>query len=122
MTYTTPKDFELFKKECNRLIDLLNLNDWEFAFLHQGIDDSSTNTAYYRSRIQILRFAKEIELLDKRKSSAIKDYAREEVFHGLLSNLSTMAFSRSLDADIYNSEEHAVIHRIQHMIKKLEGK
>ena len=118
MTFTTPQDFELFKKECRKWIDRLSLNDWQFAFLHQGIDDSSTNTAYYRSRIQILRFAKEIELLDRTKSSAIKDYAGEEVFHGLLSNLSTMAFSRSLDADIYNSEEHAVIHRLQKAVKE----
>jgi len=125
MTYTTDKDFELFKRECNKHINLFGLSDWNYVFYHSDLsniedleDANAVNTTYYKAKTAVLRLNMTFNELDKTKKQMIIDIAKHEVLHILLSNLSTMAFSRSIDAEIYNSEEHAVINRLQKAFEK----
>ena len=117
MTYTTAKDFELFKRECNRWIDKLSLHDWEFRFYYKDAEADSDETSHFVPKIIIIRFSKSIEAYPT-KIQAIKKLASEEVLHALLENLSTMAFSRGFIPDMYLAEEHNVIHRLQKAFDK----
>ena len=120
MIYTTKADFELFKKESLKWIDRLGLHGWSYVFYHSDLskvadleDSNAVNTAYYKAKTAVLRLNKSFNELDKTKNQMIRDCANHEVLHILLSDLSTMAFSRSIDPEIYNAEEHAVINRLQ---------
>ena len=39
MSKTTVKDFKLFKEECQKWIDLFQLNDWEIHFIHEKMEE-----------------------------------------------------------------------------------
>ena len=117
MTYTTDKDFELFKRECQKWIDKLSLHDWEIRFYHNDIDDDANETSYFVPKISVIVFSEQIETYPT-KSKAIKSLASEEILHVLLSDLATMANNRVFVQDMYSSAEHCVVHRLQKAFDK----
>ena len=118
MIYTTKADFELFKKECWKWIDKLSLHDWEFRFCHKNITTLSQVTTHYKAKIAVIDFTKAIKENIPNKTKTIKESAQHEIFHVLLESLFHYAISRTIDSNVYQSEEHAVIHRLQKAFEK----
>ena len=115
MTYTTLKDFELFKRECNRWIDRLGLHDWEFTFLHIKLDSGANAdcTSYAVDKMMTIRLSKTIELQDRNKREQIKNSAQHEVLHALLEDIYHQAIDRGFCHNDYLMAEHVLIHRLQ---------
>ena len=120
MIYTTKADFELFKKECWKWIDLFCLHEWEFTFYHDDIEPNADCTSSFIDKKIVLRLAKAFEKEDSPKRQEIKQTAQHEVLHALLENLFYMAISRGWCKSDYLAEEHAVIHKLQKAFNKGE--
>jgi len=116
--YTTQKDFELFKKEANKWIDRLSLNDWEYTFFHIDIDADADCTSYFIDKKIVFRLAKDVENEDLSKREYVKKIAQHEVFHALLENLYHQARNRGFCQSDYFAEEHSVIHKLQKAFKE----
>ena len=119
MIYTTPKDFDLFKKECKKIIDLLGLHEWDYIFYHADIQSDSDCTSFRDGKSIILRLGKQIDKYDKTKIQMIKELAMHEVFHVLIEPLYHHAKNRDFNESSYRQSEHAVIHRLQKVFKEL---
>ena len=78
---TTKKDFELFKAECKKWIQIFGLIGWEIHFEHGGTDDDSLAecATNQEGRWAILSLAKEWGAGDKRNEKWIKRRAFHEV-------------------------------------------
>ena len=113
MIYTTVKDYEIFKKECWKWINLLGLHEWEYQFYHKSIVSLSEITSHYKAKIIVINFTKAIKQTHPLKIKTIKDSAQHEIFHVLLENLFHYGMSRTIDSNVYQSEEHKVIHQLQ---------
>lgn len=82
---TTPADFELFKQECYRWIDILGLKSWHIVFVHAE-DDSCGNAVYFResaSRLITINLNRDFDGL-MYSEDGIKRTAFHEVVEGLL--------------------------------------
>ena len=126
MTFTTPADFELFKKECRKWIDILSLNDWEYHYYHTDFtntdleDSNSTVTLYPVARAAVLRLSKTLNTFEEPKRETIKECALHEVLHVLQAEVSALASNRDYNQKRYNDVEHAVIHRLQKAFKEMK--
>ena len=119
MTYTTLKDFELFKRECNKWIYRLGLHDWEITFFHEPLDGYDAEiTSYLKAKEAVIRFSKTINIQTATRNMQIKRDAQHEIFHLLLENLYHYARDRYFLEDVYRIEEHIIIHRLQKAFDK----
>ena len=120
---TTKKHFELFKKECQFWIDILNLNNYEINFSHEscefyGEKIFAITSRTYNSRYVDIIFSDTFH--DKEPTDElIKRYAQHEVFEVLLNDMWILASARSWDEDQWDAAGHDLIHRLQYMSKKL---
>ena len=94
---TTAKHFELFKEECQKWIEKLNLDDWEVNYWHENpeyyqADCEIQKEATYR-RVDIKFTTDRIEK-ENLNDEYIKGIAKHEMMHLLLGNLSELAYSR----------------------------
>jgi len=112
---TTKADFDLFKKECKKWIDKLNLNNWEYEFSHEFIGDNivATTESTFKSKMVLIKLNTDIDKFKGSKIVYIKSVAHHEILHVLLENLYHLAIARDFGEGYYLAEEHAVIHRLQ---------
>jgi len=118
MTFTTPADFELFKKECRKWIDRLSLDEWKFTFYQEKINSNADCTSSIIDKNIVIRLAKTIEIENRTKRECIKSLAQHEVLHSLLEGLYHQARDRAFCHDDYLMAEHCVIHRLQKAFKE----
>jgi hypothetical protein len=116
---TTPKHFQVFKKECLRLIDLFELNNWNVEFQHgelnlrfaeikTSLDDYIATIGFNIEWDDVLRPCTEEE---------IKKSALHEVIHLLLSRLSDMGAARYITSAEFKSTEEELVHKLEKIMK-----
>ena len=115
MPKTTAKQFKLFKTECRKWIDKLNLNDWEVHFQHIRLDNSVANcNAHYAGKLSTISFAL---WQNKNDIKDIKENAKHEALELLQMELGILAQKRTWNEDEYQRANHAVIFRLQKVLK-----
>lgn len=118
----TKKDFQFFKKECQKWIDKLHLNDWKIYYGFQKDEDNfATFSSHYRARQCTIKLAKSFgkkgEVAIYKKREQMKETAFHEVVEGmLLARLEGLARDRNWDDAEWEAEAHAVIHRLQRIL------
>ena len=90
---TTKKEFEIFKAECERLIELFGLKEWNVAYEH--IKLKCNGNATYKNNEKIVTFSMTTHTNDLWKGP--KYVARHEIGHILVADLACLA-------DIYIAE------------------
>lgn len=116
---TSAKDFSAFKKYCGYYADLLGLSDWEVFYEHiedpNGCGARALVSASVSDRICVM-------VLNKTWDSDVTDVklkrsARHEMLHLLLWSVLEAYRDHSLPKDYTIGEEHAVIKRLERVIK-----
>lgn len=114
---TNKKDFEVFRKECRRLIDKWELNGWSVRFEHKKIGDreaamhrdgSSHNaTIALNTELEWGTFKEE-----KRKVEYLKELAKHETLHLLLGRLSYCGECRWVTDNEYDEAEEELVRKL----------
>ena len=114
MTKTTKKDFELFKKECKKFIDLFELNNWSIVFEHSNkkgmLASCVTDISSYRTVISFCK--KWDDSIEKMTKSSIVKLALHEVLHLLLARMSDYGNSRFLNRDELIEAEEELVNKL----------
>lgn len=109
---TTKKEFELFVSESKKWINKIELNNWSLYFSHKEIGenvyseirrdlDGYTATIYMNTEFEMTG----IDDI----TQAIKDTAKHEIMHLLVSRLSLVGKNRFVSGDeLYQAEEELV--------------
>lgn len=111
---TSKADYELFKKEFMKWINLFGITDNVYEFKHDEIDNAySFVIGDFESRRYLITFAKTFALLESPLKEQIKDTAFHEAMECLLYRLRCLIADRKFDEEVADSEVHAVINRLQ---------
>lgn len=121
MKKTTDKHFKIFRQECERLINVLGLQDWSIYFAHDGKEEDGRfgfTSTKYKSCVATVGLNKfwdaDPRLLNE---EAIKDVARHEIMHLLLARLYGLACERGVSIDELEKEEESVVVRLENILK-----
>jgi hypothetical protein len=113
---TTHKQFEMFKKECQKWVNRFGIFGWRFYYIHENYDDSGDRIAYIvwpnniEDRVFTVGLSVDISDITDRD---IRCSAFHEVMEAFLYRLQVLAKSRTtFDSDV--TEE------IHHLIRTLE--
>ncbi len=116
---TSESDFEIFKKEALRWIDILGLKDFEINFSHSDkiVGDGNAACVQRNCNSRIVNICLCETWPDKSMSpyneENIKLAAFEEVLHILLYLLSSCAYSRFVMEHEIEEAEHRIIRVLQ---------
>ena len=109
---TSKKQFQLFKSECKKWIDIFKLDGWEFGFYL--LDTNSSQAQVFRDYIACTVKVNFNTIVTKRPDESynelIKETAKHEMIHILLGNLALLAGSRFVTSDeLEKAEEELTI-------------
>ena len=107
----TNKQFKLFKDECHKWMDKLELNNWKVYFVLEDLDGSYGNIiTAQEGYVATIKMAKDWDMSGVNNiNESIKETAKHEVVHLLLGRFSNYAYSRDYDkGDLYEAEEELV--------------
>jgi len=111
---TTKKDFQMFKKECQKWIDILGLKDWHFWYEHKECDENCI--AQYledpSARACTIYFA--TELHDKLTVHDVKSSAFHEIMELYMNDLRLLART----GNSYERVDEAT-HRVVRMLENV---
>jgi len=102
---TTKKDFEEFKAEFNRMVELLGLKSWNVFFKCTKLNDGVAANIDYDTDSRCA----EVSLNTIKYVVDLKRSAKHEAFHLLLADLYESARDRFVDEKTLNKNEEAVI-------------
>lgn len=88
---TTPKEFERFCAEAERVINKLRLGGWDITYQHKALGDVNTATCEYDGDGCIATLSLNTKRLD---NSSPEDLARHEVAHLVIARLHLLAVDR----------------------------
>ena len=120
---TTKKDFEIFKAEVRRFMDVFELNNWEVAFEHKELkNNNATITPQLGNYKAVITLSTDNDYdkvtSDYSFTEYIKRNALHEVIHLLLSRMSVVGQSRYIsNAEQEEAEEELVI-KLMHIFNK----
>jgi hypothetical protein len=117
---TTKKQFELFKHECQRLIERWGLHGWRVEFVHDKDDTDERASIGINLTGKAITFYFPVNWADEVKPTdeIIIKSARHEVIHLITARLRTLAIQRFTSSDeIYEANEE-VARYIEKVIKK----
>ena len=114
---TTKKDFEAFKKECEKWYDKLRLEEWDLVYYHEDLKQSNAV-----AKINIVLVGKSAAIIFNKvinNSIAFKfeEAAKHEVIHLLLANISELGWSRFTTEDEIRTAEEALVRKLEKIIK-----
>jgi len=114
---TTHKQFEMFKKECQKWINRFGIFGWRFYYVHENYDDDVPKIAYVfwprEIEDRVFTIGLSAELTSDITDNDIRRSAFHEVMEALLYRIQFLAKARTtFDSDI-NEEIH-------HLIRTLE--
>jgi len=116
---TSKNQFELFEKWCRYWINRFKLA-WRFDFFLTPLPDKKQSEILrdYMACVATVQLHTEITKTAKDSySKVIKDIAKHEIIHGLLSNLVALARSRFVtEIEIEKAEEELVV-KLEEIIK-----
>jgi len=122
--HTTAAHFELFKKECRKWIEFFELSDWNIYFDHLNEPEEE-----YLARSTFSSVALVATLLlnknwqhNRPNNKWVKKCARHEVIHILIGKLTVLAESRYITEDEIKPASEGLVHKIDHIIDKLEAR
>lgn len=109
-TKTSKADFEIFKRECQRCVDMLGLKNWDIDYEHSKCEDGNAAECCtsYIGQQAVLRLGLE-RLSLPCTAQSIKETARHEVLELLLSSFGALNNSRF---DVSEGEVDHVRHEI----------
>lgn len=109
---TSKKDFELFKKEFLRWQNTFQLNDWKVDFVHEksdGGERASIARDIYGRRATVFFNRDWDASIEPLTPQAIKETAKHEAIHLLLSRVILLGKQRFVDENsIYEAEEELI--------------
>ena len=115
------KQFELFKSECKKWIDIFELNNWEVAFKHNKSKNALayclTDVSCYKATIHLCKEWKKDEPIEFTNES-IKKIALHEVLHLLLARLSDYGNSRFLSCAELGEAEEELVNKLINVFNK----
>jgi len=118
---TTKKDFEVFKKECKKWIDIFELNNWEIMFIHSKRADNRAwiNPSTDPRLVKIALGAEWINLEpDTISVNDIKRVAFHEICELLLEPLGYLAECRFITETEIEPARHDIIGKLENTIFK----
>ena len=115
MAKTTKKDFELFKKECEKWIEIIGLKDWHIWYEHGGTDEGNiaefiTDSA---GRACSIWFADEIS--GDKTDYDVKSTAFHEIIEIYMIDLRNMALE-SCSRERVDSATHRVVRMLENVL------
>ena len=115
MTKTTKKDFELFKKECQKWIKFFGLSEYRIEYFNlKEANGTRAQTEDYNDLMAAdIIFPKELH--DQTDIKKIRKAAFHEVCEILLMKLRIMA-NEQYNWDLVNKEIHTVIRKLENSI------
>ena len=113
----TRKDFEKFKAEFMRCVDLLNLNDWNITFLFEILDDNLAQISTQSDEFLATVSLSSNTLKGKADVSSfnVKQIARHEVAHLFHARLRYTGKSRFVRPDDFYEEDE----RLSRVMEKI---
>ena len=120
MPTTTKKDFELFKKECEKWVEVLGLHGFEFRYGHLYCGDESDTFA--DATWENVPRSVFINLYEnwpdgyEKNTTEIKLAAFHEVLHVFIGKLSNLARARYIKEREVEEAEHAIIRTLERVL------
>ncbi len=116
---TNKKQFELFKSECLKWIDIFELSGWRFDFFLMDIGKHQAEVErVYENCVITVRFNLKLEVSDNRTADeTIKNSAKHEMIHILIGNLATMAYSKYVTESEITKAEEELVRKLSVIIK-----
>ena len=115
MVKTTKKDFEIFKKECQKWIEILGLKDWHFWFEHAETGENCI--AQYEDepigRSCVTYFT--TGLSEKLSIHDIKSAAFHEMIELYLNDLRKMAMEKFSYNEV-DKATHRIVRMLEHVL------
>jgi len=116
MAKTTKKDFELFRREVERWLEIYGLKGWSVEILHKTYVENSSASLFYRVGARDAEYYLSKDFGKDKTELGVRLAAFHEVTHHLLGKLIHVAVERSHDEDMINAEEHEVIKTLQNTL------
>ena len=122
MVVVSAGHFELFKSECQKWIDKLELNNWEIYWVLWDFDNAisqiTTNLPGYSATISLCK--KWDDSIAPLNNDEIKKAAKHEVIHLLTARLFCSGQSRYISIDELSEAEHELVRKLEKFIS-LDG-
>lgn len=116
---TTKKDFELFKKYCDEVVQVLGLTEWSVLYAHEHFANEFANTNYQvSSATAVITLSTYWDGLRPKTDLALRRLALHEVLHIVLAPLVAEAMERYTNQLTIDTAEHLIIRRLENMIIK----
>ena len=111
---TTNKDFQEFKKWCNYYLLKYGMNDWTVYFEHEEIKNGVASCSVNgEQRGLILTLAKDPSVT--KEELAIRDTARHEVIHALISPVSHLVGDFCTETE-WKRQDEALVCRLTNLL------
>lgn len=110
---TTKQDFELFKKECDRWLVKLNLDDLEINYYH---DDPWSDNADASVSVDYKYRRADIRFSVNRIPEDIKMLAKHEVLHLLVGEMKDLAQDRYVIQDEIVKADERLIRKLEKLL------
>ena len=120
---TTEEDFQFFKSEALRFMELFGIKDWEVFFTHENEYPDDRAWVLFKANAHIARISlnkdwSRQDLIDQIKPELLSRAAFHEVCHLFFSRIETLAESRYLQAEDIYSEIHRLIVSLEEILWK----
>ena len=114
----TNKDFQLFKKECNKWISKFELHDWDivYEFTRNSSDAGGCHTKYEDCQATIKFDSDFIDGHLISKSTHIKETAKHEMIELMLAPINILGKSRVFDETEFNHQRHRIIMKLMRIL------
>ena len=121
MVKTTQKQFELFKKYCDKWLDYYELIEWELDYVHEELDDDKAAMAVFMTahRSGYICLNKKFQYIKPVVSNAdLDNFAEHEILHIYFAKMHTLIERRDIREDEVSEMIHSYIHKQQNIRKK----
>jgi hypothetical protein len=113
----TKKDFEFFKEECGRFINVLGLKEWSIHYTHESLDDAYARTMMdSNNMVTTMILGTYWDDMRPKTDHEISKLAFHEVCHLLMNPLATEAMERYTTDHALQSLEHTIIRRLENLV------
>ena len=118
---TTKEQFELFRKECKKWADKFKLSGFRLDFYLKNLETENAQAQVIRDYLGCIirvNFCTEIRKASYETwNKLIKDTAKHEMVHALITNLAELAKSRYVTEDELEKAEEELVVKLCGIIK-----
>lgn len=113
---TTKQHFEIFKKECQKWIEIYGLKDWKIHFFHENWDDSHYANIKMDLDGRIASINLESAWEEPVSNFQLKQIAFHEVSHLFFGRLEIIAKQKTTFNSEIDEEIHAIIRTLENTL------